>query len=281
MYNHPVTISSLATGIVLTLAFCIPSTAQDKKPTEKVQIKIIENGKVKTDTSFAVDFDINSRDLDLMIKNLDNDKEDLTDEKPDQGRKHRKVVKVFRYHNSPEMEDMDSMMKDMDKEFNYQYTFDSKNNSDLKRNFRFKGDFDSIVTYKDGKREKIMNQDGQDVFTMDVPGPCPGCGRHEKRYIVHRSVDVDNDGTPGEPEHIIIKKHGGPGEKRGIIEDREDQDFETIENTDDVVIKRKISPDHQKIIIEKSNPDVSIKKDKKGRVEIIIEEKKSENKDKK
>ena len=90
MYKYPVIIPSLATGIVLTLAFCIPATAQDKKPMEKVQIKILENGKVKTDTSFAVDYNVNPKDLDVMIKNLVNEKEDQTAEEPGKGKKHRK-----------------------------------------------------------------------------------------------------------------------------------------------------------------------------------------------
>jgi len=281
MYKHPVLIPSLAPGIVLTMVFSVSSIAQDKKPTEKVQIKIIENGKVKTDTSFTIDYDVNPKDLDLMIKDLDNDKEGQMAEKLGPGKKHSKKMKVYRYHNGPEMEDMDSMMKNMEREFNYEYTFNSKNDSVMERNFRFRGDFDSIITYKDGKREKMMNPGGPDMLDMEAPGPCAGCDRHGKRYIVHTSVDVDNEEAPGEQERVIIKKHGGPGEKRTIIEEREDQNFETIEDTNDVVIKRKVSPDNQKIIIEKSNPDVTIKKGKKGRVEIIIEDKKSDNSDKK
>ena len=49
------------------------------------------------------------------------------------------------------------------------------------------------------------------------------------------------------------------------------KNFETIEKDGDVIIKRKVSPDHQQIIIEKSNPNVTIKKEKKGRDQLFGE----------
>jgi hypothetical protein len=272
MYSHPNIINSIVAGLVLTLGVSFTGTAQDKKPKKNIQIKIVEDGKVKTDTSFSVDNSLNQKDLDSLMKRFDTDQDLLTDENLNHGKKHRNNRMYFRYHTMPDM-DVESMARDMEKDFEMDDHFDFKMDSGFHREFNFKGDFDSIITYKDGKRKKMMNLEPADEFDMPTP-PCPGCQNHMKRRSYHTSIDSDNQDSPYREERVIIRKHDGKGEKTIRPDESDDKDFETVESNDNVTVKRKISKGHQQIIVEKSNPDVTIKKGKKGSVEIIIEDKK-------
>lgn len=275
MNKYPYFIAAITTGFVISLSCSIPTLAQDKKSNGKVQLKITENGKVKKDTTFTIDGNFDQHDIDRIIGESGKEKSKTLANKKTHKRPH-KEIEVYRFQGSPDFEHMDSMMEQMDKDMNTYFSFKSDDDSIWTKKFNHPAQFDSIVGYKDGKPQKLPNPRFPEEFAMDFQtmpdfGPRP-------RHFFYRQFDRENEFGPDVRDHVIIRKHISPGDEQELVEEDDDNQVETIENSDDVVIKRKKSQGKEQITVEKNNPDVTIKKGKK-KIEIIIEDKKADEKD--
>lgn len=229
------TITILSVSCILGIFCILPANAQKGK--KEVQIKIIEDGKIKTDTSFAVDESVDKADIERISKILKDDDLVVFDHKKFPGAKHFSYeydIKSFpdfdKFHKS-----MDSMMHEK-RFFAFRgdsdvWDFQNRMFNDSVFNYHFKmlGDSDLIFPHGPGMH-----------FYLDEFPDMPGHKRVEKHIKINTKPDSDIEPDAVTNSNDIIIQKGKKGEKKIIIKN----------SSPNKIIHKKIDDDTEIIIIE-------------------------------
>lgn len=164
---HNVTFSiSLA---VLLLGVVVSANAQDSKQKKEIRITIYQDGKIKTDTSFEVNRDIQKDELDAMI--------DEFQARPGQEfdfphRKFNDEAFMFPFDRMPDLSmsrNLDSLFRNIPHHDGFSMNFD--NDSVFEKHFGLNNRGDSVFTYKrGGKPGKTWEYRWN---WQSAPCPCP------------------------------------------------------------------------------------------------------------
>jgi hypothetical protein len=215
--------------IISALAFfsMIPVLSQESQ--KKVQIRIIENGKVTTDTTFSVREDVNRKDIDRAGRMLN--KEDIFEFREMPGGKNFSYS--FHFDGVPEVE-MDSVMRSLK----------FYRNDSLIREFTKKFHEDSAL--------RMLREDSAFIFNdLTDLGNWHLHMRPPHMAITERDIIIDKDMIPEDFDNVIIERKG-PG-KRHIIIQEKPGDVKTI--------RKRLDNDTEVIIIKKDSKKNKPEKD--------------------
>lgn len=204
----------------LALLSMIPVLSQENE--KKVQIRVIENGKVTTDTTFTVKEGVDRKDIDRMGRILN--KEDIFEFREMPGGKNFS----YRYHfkDIPEM-NMDSVIR----------SFKFYRNDSLIEEFTKRFHSDSAFMFRNMADGRAWR------FHMRHPHP----GLIERDIIIDRDQIMDNF-----DEQDIIIERKRPGKKHIIIREAPG-DVKTI--------RKRLDDDTEVIIIKKESKKNKPEKD--------------------
>ena len=130
-------------AMLLLMTVTVSVHAQDAKPKKEIRITILQDGKVKHDTSFEVKRDIPKDELNAMVESLQ--------KKPEKNKnflprwRHKEEAFSFPFNEMPNLGSLDSMFKNNPNGFGFSMKFD--NDSVFEKYFRGFGS-DSVFTYK-------------------------------------------------------------------------------------------------------------------------------------
>lgn len=238
----------LRTGISISLCLISIIAVQAQNTEKRVQIKIIENGKVKTDTSFTVNDSVNKNDLNGISEMLN--KEDVFVYREHPGKERR--VYSYRFQDMPGKKEMDSVF------FNNRFMPEDSLHDLMIRKFRQ----DSIYKF-DWMPEREMTMHMPDRFMGEMPPcDCPCCQRRMKMHgtggdkEVRKEIIIEGDG----PEMNRMEDQN----ERGVVINRDENGKKQIivndESGDAKIIRKRIDKDTEIIIIKKDHKKIKQKK---------------------
>ncbi|HEX3009771.1 MAG TPA: hypothetical protein VHO90_19365 [Bacteroidales bacterium] len=199
------------TIFISALALICTLTVNSQETDRKVQMRIIENGKVVTDTTFSVNDKVDRNDIDRVERTLN--KEDVFEFRELPGK--RGFAYGFHF-DGDRYNDFDSIMRKNRMYFNHDSIFE---------------DF-----------AKHFNNDSMFAFrNFDHPGMMHPKMRPHQRIMEREIITDDENDIEGPQDEVIIRKDK-PGKKQIIIRD-DDGDVKTI--------RKKLDKDTEVIIIKK------------------------------